>query len=202
MEEKLVVISRRRRRYSAYQGEITPVAGNILRRDFHAEAPSKKWPADITEFQVSAGKVYLSPVIDCVDGMVVSWTIGTGPDAALVSRMLDLAITSLGPDECPVVHSDRGSHYRWPGSIERMTKARRMRSMSKKGCTPDNAVCEGFFGGSRREMCFNRSRQGVMVERFIEQMDEYIRWYNETRIKFSREGMSPVEYRAYLGLTA
>lgn len=93
-EETLVVISRRRRRYSAYQGEITPAVANILQRDFHAEAPSEKWLTDITEFQVSTSKVYLSPAIDCFDGMVVSWTIGTRPDAELVNRMLDLAGTN------------------------------------------------------------------------------------------------------------
>jgi putative transposase len=189
-EEKLVVISRRRRRYSAYQGEITPAVANILQRDFHAQAPSEKWLTDITEFQVSTSKVYLSPVIDCFDGMVVSWTIGTRPDAELVNRMLDLAVTSLGPTECPVVHSDRGSHYRWPGWIERMTNAGLTRSMSKKGCTPDNAACEGFFGRLKSEMYYNRSWRGVSVERFIEQVDEYIRWYNEKRIKLSLEGMS------------
>jgi putative transposase len=199
-EEKLVVISRRRRRYSAYQGEITPAVANILQRDFHAQAPSEKWLTDITEFQVSTSKVYLSPVIDCFDGMVVSWTIGTRPDAELVNRMLDLAVTSLGPTECPVVHSDRGSHYRWPGWIERMTNAGLTRSMSKKGCTPDNAACEGFFGRLKSEMYYNRSWRGVSVERFIEQVDEYIRWYNEKRIKLSLEGMSPVEYRAHLSV--
>ncbi|MFE1574382.1 hypothetical protein ACFIQG_21700 [Comamonas odontotermitis] len=32
---------------------------------------------------------YLSPIIDCFDGMVVSWTIGTSPDAELVNSMLE-----------------------------------------------------------------------------------------------------------------
>lgn len=42
------------------------------------------------EFQIPAGKVYLSPIIDCYDGMVASWTIETNPDADLVNSMLDL----------------------------------------------------------------------------------------------------------------
>ena len=33
---------------------------NLLNRDFSATAPSQKWPADISEFQLLAGKVYLS----------------------------------------------------------------------------------------------------------------------------------------------
>jgi transposase InsO family protein len=39
--------------------------------------------------------VYLSPIIDCFDGMVVSWTIGTSPDAELVNTMLDAAIETV-----------------------------------------------------------------------------------------------------------
>ena len=43
--------------------------------------------------------------------------------------MLDAAITTLKEDEKPLVHSDRGAHYRWPGWIERMTAADLTRSM-------------------------------------------------------------------------
>ena len=201
-EGQLVVCSKRRRRYSAYLGEITPAVANIVQRDFHAGAPSGKWLTDITEFQIPAGKAYLSPMVDCFDGMVVSWTIGTSPDAQLVNGMLDLAITTLGSDEKPIVHSDRGSHYRWPGWIQRMEDAELTRSMSKKACTADNAACEGFFGRLKTEMFYNRSWQGVTMEQFIECVNEYIRWYNEKRIKISLGGLSPVEYRVRLGLAA
>lgn len=53
--------------------------------------------------------MYLSPIIDCFDGMVVSWTIGTSPDAELVNTMLDAAIETVAETtDRPVVHSDRG----------------------------------------------------------------------------------------------
>ena len=118
-EERLTVCTRRHRRYASYKGEITPAVGNIVERNFHADAPNRTWLTDITEFQLPAGKVYLSPMIDCFDGMVVSWTIGTSPDAELVNTMLDAAIATLPDGERPVVHSDRGCHYRWPGWISR-----------------------------------------------------------------------------------
>jgi len=75
----LIVFIKKRRRYSSYAGEITPAVENVIDRDFHADAPNEKWLTDITEFQIPAGKVYLSPMIDCFDGMVVSWTIATSP---------------------------------------------------------------------------------------------------------------------------
>ena len=93
-------------------GEISPAVDNLVARDFHADAPNKKWLTDLTEFHIPAGKVYLSPIIDCFDGLAVSWTIGTRPDAELVNTMLDNAIGILQDGETPIVHSDRGGHYR------------------------------------------------------------------------------------------
>jgi putative transposase len=75
--------------------------------------------------------------------MVVSWTIGTSPDAELVNTMLDAAIKTVAETtHRPVVHSDRGGHYRWPGWLSRMSNANLIRSMSRKACSPDNAACE------------------------------------------------------------
>ena len=201
-DENLVVKLKKRRKYNSYKGEITPAVENKIERDFHADAPNLKWLTDITEFHIPAGKVYLSPIIDCFDGLPVSWTIGTSPDAELVNTMLDNAISTLDSSEKPIVHSDRGCHYRWSGWIERMEKAGLTRSMSKKGCSPDNSACEGFFGRLKNEMFYNHTWEGVTIEKFIDILDTYIRWYSEKRIKVSLGGMSPMQYRRSLGLVA
>ncbi|SIR09483.1 Integrase core domain-containing protein, partial [Alkalispirochaeta americana] len=39
-------------------------------------------------------------------------------------------------------------------------------------------------------------------EEFIDQLDRYIRWYNERRVKLSLGGLSPVEYRQAIGKAA
>jgi transposase InsO family protein len=76
-QEELVFARPRRRQFGSYLGEISPAPENLFNRDFHADAPNVRWLTNITEFQTPAGKVYLSPIIDCVDGMVISWSIGT-----------------------------------------------------------------------------------------------------------------------------
>lgn len=119
-EEGLVVLIKSRRKYNSYQGELSPSVPNTVNRDFHSEKPNEKWLTDITEFAIPAGKVYLSPVVDCFDGMLPYWTISTKPDADLVNDMPDGAISQLGEEEHPIIHSDRGCHYRWPGWISRM----------------------------------------------------------------------------------
>ena len=199
-EAGLVAQSKRKRKYSSYQGEITPAPENLLKRDFHADTPNEKWLTDITEFHIPAGKAYLSPIVDCFDGMLVSWTVSTRPDAEMVNTMLDLAIDTLTDGKFPIIHSDRGGHYRWPGWLERVEKSGLTRSMSKKGCSPDNSACEGFFGRIKNEMFYNRSWADVSLDSFIDTLDIYLQWYNNKRIKMSLGGKSPVQYRLSLGL--
>lgn len=201
-EEQLVVKRAGQRRYSSYCGEIGPAPENLLARNFRSFNPNEKWLTDITEFHLPAGKVYLSPVIDCFDGKVVSWSIGTRPDAKLVNGMLDDTLDTLRENEKPVIHSDRGGHYRWPGWLDRINASGLKRSMSRKGCSSDNAACEGFFGRVKNEMYYGRNWTSTTQEEFICILDRYIRWYNEKRIKISLGAMSPEKYRQHLGITS
>lgn len=174
----------------------------MLERVFHADRPNEKWLTDITEFALPAGTVYLSPIVDYFDGMVPCWAIGTSPDAALVNRMLDQAISSLEKGERPLIHSDRECHYHWPIRISRMEQTGLERSMSKKGCSPDNSAREGLFGRPKNEMFYNRGWADVSIQKFINILNEYLKWYNEKRIKISLGNMSPTKYRQSLGLAA
>ncbi len=141
-------------------------------------------------------------MIDCFDGMVVSWSIGTSPDAELVNGMLDAAIETVANNtDKPIVHSDRGSHYLWPSWLSRVEKACMIRSMSRKACSPDNAAGEGFFGMLKTEMFYPLDWRSTTIAQFIEALDAYIRGYNEKRIKMSLGYLSPIEYRERLGLT-
>jgi len=161
---------------------------------------NEKWLTDITEFAIPAGKVYLSPIVDCFDGLLVNWNISTSPDALHVNSMLDDAAKLLSVGEKPIIHSDRGVHYRWPGWIDRMEKNGFIRSMSKKGCSPDNSACDGVFGRIKNEMFYNADWSGVNISEFIGILNDYLYWYNEKRIKKSLGYLSPIEYRHRLGL--
>ena len=134
--------------------------------------------------------------------MPIAWAVGTSPNAELVNTMLDGAIEQLKEDEQPIVHTDRGCHYRWPGWIDRMNKAGLERSMSKKGCSPDNAACKGLFGRLKNEMFYSRKWENVTLAEFMGILNDYLVWYNEKRIKVSLGNMSPVEYRRSLGIAA
>jgi putative transposase len=200
--EDLVVPGKKRAKYRSYSGEITPAVPNLIERNFHAAAPNQKWLTDITEFAIPAGKVYLSPILDCFDGLLHAWEIGIAPNAELSNGMLQRAISTLDKDDHPTVHTDRGCHYRWPSWISLMQNAGLPRSMSKKGCTPDNAACEGLFGRIKNEMFYHRNWAGVSIEQFIRILNDYLIWYNEKRIKVSLGNRSPLEYRQSLRLAS
>ena len=199
-QENLVIRRKRRQKYNSYKGEITPSVENIIDRNFHAAKPNQKWLTDITEFSIKAGKVYLSPIIDCLDGMPVCWTIGTSPNAELTNTMLKNAIATLKPDEKPIVHSDRGCHYRWSEWIKIMEESGLTRSMSKKGCSPDNSACEGFFGHLKTEMFYGQTWDEYSIDDFIQEVDAYIHWYRSDRIKSTLGGLSPLDYRRSIGI--
>ena len=171
------------KRYSSYKGELTKAPKNLVNRDFHAERPNRLWVTDLTEFSIPAGKAYLSPVIDCYDGLPVAWTIGTSPNAALANGMPADACSTLGDGEKPIIHSDRGCHYRWPEWIRICKEHGLTRSMSAKGCSPDNAAAEGFFGRLKQEFFHKRSFAGVSMDGFINMLDGYMVWYRDKRIK-------------------
>jgi transposase InsO family protein/transposase-like protein len=201
-ECSLVALCEKKAKQPTTKGELHPEADNLVKRSFHAPAPNMLWLTDISEFSIPQGKVYLSAMVDCFDGALASWTIGRSPNACLVNTMLDKAIDTLEEGQHPIVHSDQAGHYRWPGWIERMEKAKLSRSMSRKGCPQDNAACEGLFGRIKNEMFYQRSWENVSLHEFIDILDEYLHWYNEKRIKKSLGYLSPLQYRRQLGLVA
>lgn len=51
--------------------------------------------------------------------------------------------------------------------------------MSAKGCSPDNAAAEGFFGRLKQEFFHKRSFAGVSMDEFIGMLDDYMVWYRD-----------------------
>ncbi|CDD86668.1 integrase catalytic region [Collinsella sp. CAG:289] len=207
-EENLVArAAKKKRRYSSYEGEISEAPPNLLRDDrgkhhFRANKPNELWITDVTEFRIPAGKVYLSPIVDCFDGMPLSWSISTSPDAEMANSSLLGACEWLGEGDHPKIHSDRGCHYRWPEWIRICDENGLVRSMSRKGCSPDNARCEGYFGRLKIEFFHGCDWAGVTIEEFMGMLDAYLRWYRDVRIKGDLDYRSPMQYRRDLGLAA
>lgn len=70
----------------------------------------------------------------------------------------------------------------------------------KKGCSPDNSACEGFFGRLKNEFFYNRNWSNISCKDFIEKLDKYITCYNNDRIKKFLGYKSPIQYRKDLDI--
>lgn len=73
-----------------------------------------------------------------------------------------------------------------------MRKADLIRFVSKKGCSPDNSVCEGFFGRLKKEMFYGRNWRDKSINEFIYLLDKYMYRYCEKLRKVSLGDVSPM----------
>lgn len=99
-----------------------------------------------------------------------------------------------------MVHSDRGCHYRWPGWIAICERHGLTRSMSAKGCSPDNAAAEGVFGRLKNEAFHGRDWTGVPYKRFKRHIGDWISYHNRKREKQSLGWKKPGTIQKSLGL--
>ena len=211
MKAEGLSVARRRKtsRYSSYRPEKdTSRLPNIpLRQDgshnFTSSVPNRLWLSDVTEFSLPAGRVFLSPVLDCFDGALVSWKCSTSEKGAdLTDPSLQAACERLTPLDRCVIHTDRGGHYhsdKWKAICR---DNRLARSMSRKGHSPDNARMEGFFGRLKMEFFDTGNWEGVTASEFMRKLDEWLVYYNEDRPKASLGWMSPMQYRRSKGYAA
>ena len=194
-EEGLVAHVPKRRRYGSYEGETTPAPANLVDRDFTAERPNEKWLTDISEIKARDGKG-----VPLAAGRLLRWQDrrirrrlqpqrGAGqPDAG--ESGLDAAGERASP----------GAFRPWMlGLMERFGLTR---SMSAKGCSPDNAAAEGFFGRMKTEAVYPEKWEEHTRNEVLALVDEYIRWHDHERIKQSLGWMSPVQYRQSQGMAA
>lgn len=90
-------------------------------------------------------------------------------------------------------YSDQGWAYQMKAYSRRLKEERIFQSMSRKGNCHDNSVMENFFGLLKQEIYY-----GVVYysfEEFKSEIERYIKYYNEQRIKEKLGWMSPVQYR-------
>lgn len=108
------------------------------------------------------------------------------PVYPLVSTMLDQAFERLKDEEKPIMHFGQGWHYQMEHYRHALKEHGITQSMSRKGNCYDNAVMENFFGILKSEFLYLK-----------QELERYIDYYNQKRIKAKLKGMSPVQYRTH-----
>jgi len=185
----------RMKKYKSYKGAVGKIAPNFLDRQFSSDHPNEKWVTDITEFKLFGEKLYFSPVLDLFNGEIITYTIGSRPTYSLVSTMLEQALERLPEDHQLLLHSDQGWQYQMKKYRQALQKRGITQSMSRKGNCYDNSVMENFFGIMKSEFLYLKKFESV--EHFKLELEKYIEYYNNKRIKAKLKGMSPIQYRTH-----
>jgi putative transposase len=183
----------RPKKYRSYKGEVGHAAPNVLKRKFDATRANQKWVTDVTEFNVSGEKLYLSPVMDLYNGEIVAFETARRPAFELVGVMLKKALAKLKMGEKPILHSDQGWQYRMPAYQRALRNKHVVQSMSRRGNCLDNAAMESFFAVLKSEFFYLNKFSSV--EELQTGIKKYIHYYNHDRIKTKLKGLSPVQYR-------
>lgn len=182
-----------RRKKPAYQYHYAEnVEDNILSRDFHAEHANEKWLTDVTEMKYGDGeKLFLSAILDLGNNSVVTYTIGTRNNNALVFDTFDKAI-KLHPEATPLVHSDRGFQYTSKIFQAKLEAQGMTQSMFRPGKCIDNGPMEGFWGILKAEMYHLHTFDDY--DSLRQAIEDYIYFYNYKRRQKKLGNLSPMEY--------
>ena len=107
--------------------------------------------------------------------------------------MLNKAFYKVSDTTNLVLHSDQGWQYQHKQYRHKLEQKGVIQSMSRKGNCLDNAVIANFFGILKSELFYLQKFDSI--EHFKKELDDYIYYYNNKRIKLKLNGLSPVQYR-------
>lgn len=155
------------KKYKSYRGEQGRIAPNILERNFKAVIPNQKWATDVTEFNVSGNKLYLSPIIDLFNGEIISYDLSERPIFSQIVRMLKKSFRKIKNTDNIILHSDQGWQYQMKSYQNLLKEKDIIQSMSRKGNCLDNAVIENFFGTIKSEMFYTKKFGSVQENREV-----------------------------------
>lgn len=108
-ENKLVARQKRRFKRTTDSEHAWPIAANHVAQDFSAEAPDRKWGADISYVWTAEGWPYLAVIIDLFSRRVVGWAASDRLKRGLAVEALRRALAARKPQPGLIHHSDRGS---------------------------------------------------------------------------------------------
>jgi putative transposase len=193
-ENGLIARQKRRFRRTTDSAHNSPIAANIVARNFDPPQPNEVWAGDVTAIATNEGWLYLAVLLDLYSRRVVGWAMSDTNDTALALAALERAVGGRGGVPAGLVHhTDRGSPYaseEYRGALARhgMTP-----SMSRTGDCWDNAPSESFFATARAELIDHEHyRTHLRAELSI---SDYIEnFYNIERLHSHLDYVSPIEF--------
>ncbi len=157
------------------------VKPNLLNRNFTIDAPNKVWDTDVTYLIFKDSRAYLSTIIDLYDRKVIAYKISIRNDNKLVMDTLNEAISKIKDVSGLILHSDQGFQYT-SYEYKAICESNGITiSMARKGTPIDDSPIESWHSLLKKETLYNNDI--TSLENYIELVEEWIEFYNTTRIK-------------------
>jgi transposase InsO family protein len=126
---------------------------DLLRRDFTATAPNRRYVGDITYLPIADGSnLYLATVIDCFSRRLAGWALAEHMRTDLIADALTCAEATRGSLNGAIFHSDHGAQYTSKIFAQQCTQLGVTQSMGAVGTSADNALAESFNATLKREL--------------------------------------------------
>ncbi|MBO4319736.1 MAG: IS3 family transposase [Treponema sp.] len=170
---------------------------NIIRQDFTAEAPLRKMLTDITQIPCRDGKLYVSPLLDCYNGEIISLVMDTNMKKELCMKTITEAYRKFDIKSGAIIHSDSGSQYTSAEYKKTLGQLNAVQSMSGVGKCWDNSRMESWFATLKKEKIYQLDTTKLTVEEVKTIVWRYtFAYYNTKRVTtVNPGGLPPVAYR-------
>ena len=169
---------------------------NMVMAEMNVTGPLQCVVSDMTAIYVKGVYYELTLYMDLWNNEILAHALSSkrGDRETYISGLNELIdIKANYPDLEMVLHTDQGSVYASKDFNELLPSYGIIRSMSRAGTPTDNGAMESINGWMKAEMFTDLHVTG---ERDVkEEVDDYIRFFNEKRPAYALSYMTPVQYR-------
>ena len=172
---------------------------NLIKQDFTSDQPYQKLLTDISQIPCHDGKLYISPIMDCFNGEIISLVMRSNMRKELCIDTFNAAAKRF-PLNGAILHSDRGSQYTSETFRETLSNAGVLQSLSGVNHCFDNARMESFFATLKKELLYRIPTYKMKMDEVKAIIFRYVFvYYNRIRIYTSNpDGLPPAAYRRHL----
>lgn len=172
---------------------------NLIKQDFTSDHPYQKLLTDISQISCRDGKLYISPIMDCFNGEIISLVMRSNMRKELCIDTFNAAAKRF-PLNGAILHSDRGSQYTSEAFREKLSNAGVLQSLSGVNHCFDNARMESFFATLKKELLYRIPTYKMKMDEVKAIIFRYVFvYYNRIRIYTSNpDGLPPAAYRRHL----
>ena len=171
---------------------------NLLLSSLPVNGPLQCIASDMTSFYVKGIYYELTLYMDLWNNEIISHSLTSkrGDRMTYISGLQDLLVLKKKhPEFKTILHSDQGSVYTSQAFNELLPTYNIIRSMSRAGTPTDNGAIESINGWMKAELFTDFHITGKTNVK--DEIDEYIRFFNEERPAYSLNYLTPKQFKEY-----